>query len=358
MNNNKKIAIISSSLGIGGAQRFASNLSFIIEDLGYEVHNIIINDSVEYDYKGKLLNLGLLCKNNLIKKIKKAVLICQYLKNQDIDIVIDNRTRLHFLRDLVYKLVYGNRKCLYVVHSSKLLMYLPNSVFLAKILYSKNDKVICVSKEIEEKINFKYNFKNIVTIYNSIEINNLKLEKPLNLPEKFFLFFGRFDEKVKNLTLMIESFIKSKIYKNDYKLILMGDGIDKDFIKEKIKQLKCEDFIKVLPFEKNPIPFIQHSRATVLTSKFEGFPMSLLESLASGIPVIAVDCPTGPKEIVIDKFNGLLIENNNKFLLSEAFKKFTFDDELHQFCKSNSKKSIEHLSVAAISKEWKNVLKN
>ena len=80
MNNNKnKVAIISSSLGIGGAERFASTLSFILHDLGYEVHSIIINKKVDYDYKGELLNLGSECKNAFTKKIGKAFLVKQYL---------------------------------------------------------------------------------------------------------------------------------------------------------------------------------------------------------------------------------------------------------------------------------------
>ncbi len=359
MNNNKnKVAIISSSLGIGGAERFASSLSFILYDLGYEVHSIIINNKVDYEYKGTLLNLGKEIQNDWKKKFKKAFLVKQYLDKHNINIIIDNRTRLQFVRDLVFKLIYGNRKCYNMIHSSKLEMYLPQSVFLAKILYTNKDFLIYVSNDIEKTCKKKYNFKNTVTINNSIEIANVKYQKPFNLPDKYFLFFGRFDEKVKNLTLMMDSFLESKIYENGYQLILMGDGEDKEYIKELIKELNSEEFIKIIPFNNNPLPYLQYARSTVLSSRFEGFPMSLLESLASGIPVIAVDCPTGPREIVIDKFNGLLIENNNKFLLSEAFKKFAFDDELHQFCKSNSKKSIEHLSVLEISKQWKNVLKN
>jgi glycosyltransferase involved in cell wall biosynthesis len=55
---------------------------------------------------------------------------------------------------------------------------------------------------------------------------------------------------------------------------------------------------------------VQNARFTVLTSHYEGFPMSMVESLALGTPVF-VDCNSGPREIVIDEYNGLLVENYN-----------------------------------------------
>ena len=55
MQPNSKIAIVSSSLSVGGAERFASTLSFILDDLGYEVHHLIILEGVAYEYKGNLI---------------------------------------------------------------------------------------------------------------------------------------------------------------------------------------------------------------------------------------------------------------------------------------------------------------
>jgi glycosyltransferase involved in cell wall biosynthesis len=66
-----------------------------------------------------------------------------------------------------------------------------------------------------------------------------------------------------------------------------------------------------LPFNSNPFDIVQNARFTVLTSHYEGFPMSMVESLALGTPVVAVDCNSGPREIVIDEYNGLLVENYN-----------------------------------------------
>ena len=80
MKNNNKIAIVSASLGVGGAERFAGLLSFMLHDLGYEVHHLIILDHVDYDFKGKLVNLGKLFadEKGVFRAVKKGKHIAKY----------------------------------------------------------------------------------------------------------------------------------------------------------------------------------------------------------------------------------------------------------------------------------------
>jgi glycosyltransferase involved in cell wall biosynthesis len=91
----------------------------------------------------------------------------------------------------------------------------------------------------------------------------------------------------------------------------MGDGPDLNKIQDSIKGFQLEGYVTILPFNSNPFDIVQNARFTVLTSHYEGFPMSMVESLALGTPVVAVDCNSGPREIVIDEYNGLLVENYN-----------------------------------------------
>ena len=124
MKNNNKIAIVSASLGVGGAERFAGLLSFMLHDLGYEVHHIIILDHVAYDFKGELVNLGKLFSDEkgVFRAIKKGKYIAKYLYEKDIQMVIDNRSRPTIVRELLTKWIYGNRKVYYFFHSSNLQM--------------------------------------------------------------------------------------------------------------------------------------------------------------------------------------------------------------------------------------------
>lgn len=358
MKNNNKIAIVSASLGIGGAERFAGLLSFMLDGLGYEVHNIIIMDHVDYGYKGKLVNLGELFvkEKGIFRAVKKGKYIAQYLHENEIQMVIDNRSRPLMLRELFIKWIYNNRKTYYFFHSSNLEMYVTSSVYWAKYIFGKATKLVCVSKEIEEKLKIKYHFNNTTTIYNPIIFPENVSEKPKDAPEKYMLFFGRLEEEIKNFSLMLKAFSLSKVYQKGAKLLIVGDGSGKDFILSKIKELQLENHVELLSFQKDITPYIQHARCTILTSQFEGFPMSLIESLAAGTPVISVDCETGPREIIRDKSNGLLVPNHNENALAEAIKIMFEDEKLYQICKINTQKSVENLSLTTIAQKWKQLL--
>ncbi|NNT72788.1 glycosyltransferase [Flavobacterium sp. IMCC34852] len=358
MKNNHKIAIVSASLGVGGAERFAGLLSMMLQDLGYEVHHLIILDVVDYDYEGELVNLGKLFvkEKGIFRAIKKGKYIAKYLAENKIDTIIDNRSRPMILREIFTKWIYGNRQTYFMIHSANLEMYIPKSCFWANYLYRNATKLICVSKGIEESIKNKYLLNNTQTIYNPVVVTESVMEKPKHLPEKYLLFFGRLEENIKNFTLLLIAFSKSKVYENGVKLVIIGDGADKDFILAKIDILKLSDSVEMLPFQKNITPYIQHAHSTVLTSYFEGFPLSIVESLAVGTPVISVDCETGPKEIIQNNFNGLLVENHNEQALAEAIKKLFEDNNLYQNCKNNAKKSVEHLSLTTIAQQWQELL--
>jgi len=358
MKNHNKIAIVSTSLGVGGAERFAGLLSFMLADLGYEVHNIIIMEHVDYDYQGKLVNLGALFskEKGILKALKKAKYLAKYLKENAIDQVIDNRSRPKFLREVFTKWIYGKRKVYFMVHSSNSETYFPNFSLGVSYLYKNATKLICVSKGIENTVRHKYGLDNVTTIYNPIIFPETKAEKPKDVPENYLLYFGRLEEKIKNFTLLLNGFSISKVYENGTKLLIIGDGSDKDFILSKITELQLENHVALLPFRKDIRPYIHYAKCSVLTSRFEGFPMSVIESLAVGIPVISVDCETGPREIIQNNYNGLLIENHNETALGNAIKTLFEDDDLYQICKNNSQKSVEHLSLTTIAQQWQHLL--
>lgn len=358
MKNNNKIAIVSASLGVGGAERFAGLLSLMLFDLGYEVHNIIILDSIEYDYKGKLLNLGKLYpnENDIFRAVKKGNHIAKYLKENNIQTIIDNRSRSKFLREVFTKWIYGNRKVYFMVHSSNSEMYFPNFSFGVHYLYKNAAKIVCVSKGIEANVRQNFHLNNTTTIYNPIIFPNATFQKPNDIPDKYMLYFGRLEEEIKNFTLLLKAYSTSKVYENGLQLLIIGDGKDKGFIESKIKDLNLQNHVHLLPFRKDIMPYVQFARCSVLTSRFEGFPMSVIESLAIGTPVITVDCETGPREIIKNDYNGLLVSNHDEKALAKAMKVLFEDEILYQICKSNAQKSVEHLSVTTLAQQWKLVL--
>lgn len=358
MNNNRKIAIVSASMGVGGAERFAAMLGTMLHGLGYEIHHLIILDFVTYEYEGKLVNLGKMFaqEQGVFRAVKKGKYIARYLHDNQIDTIIDLRSRPMLVREIFTKWIYGQRKAYFMVHSSNLDMYFPKSRFWTKYLYSKVTKIVTVSKAVEQKIKQQYGLTNTKTIYNPVIFPDAVNDKPSGLPETYFLFFGRLEDTIKNLSLLLDGYELSDAKQKGVSMILLGDGSDKDALAEKIQQKQLGSFVKIIPFQKEVLPFIQHAKATVLTSRYEGFPMSLIESLAAGTPVISVDCESGPNEIVRNEVNGLLVENHKPEALANAMNLFIADEKLYQNCKNNAKQSVEHLSLNAIAQAWQQLL--
>jgi glycosyltransferase involved in cell wall biosynthesis len=353
----KKIAIVTTSLANGGAERVAANLSVMFNQLGFDVHVICINNAIDYDFSGQLYNLGIkVPTKGWLRKIQKAILLKRYLKANQISIVIDNRTRPVFWREVVYKWVYQNRNVIYMIHSFKLENYLPKSFSLARFLYAKNTQFVTVSQAIAQEIQRKYGFKKVQTIYNSIPDFTASQAVPTTESVPYILFFGRLDNSVKNFTLLLEAYKQSGLAKVGVQLKIMGDGPDASFILKQINQLELIDFVAILPFQSEPFAVIQLAKFTVLSSQYEGFPMALVESLALGVPVVSVDCQSGPAELIQSGENGLLVPNHNLQALADAMYELQTNTALYEKCKNNAQKSVEHLSLNSISLSWNNLL--
>jgi glycosyltransferase involved in cell wall biosynthesis len=203
-----------------------------------------------------------------------------------------------------------------------------------------------------------YGFKNITTIYNPIASNLLMEAENHSVNYKYILAYGRLDEAVKNYSLLLEAYKISSLVKENIKLVILGSGKDLDLLKTKVSNLDLENNVLFIPFNKRPLEIVAKAEFVCLTSRFEGFPRVLIESLSVGVPVISVNCKSGPNEIIKNEHNGLLVENYNANALAEAMNSFIFDKILYQHCKVNTKQSVEKFSIENISKDWRKLIES
>ncbi|EKO3877196.1 glycosyltransferase [Vibrio metschnikovii] len=148
-------------------------------------------------------------------------------------------------------------------------------------------------------------------IYNPVakHVEDYAKSHDLSKVEKqdYLLCVGRL-EKQKAFHYAIEGFAGIANEFPHLRLKIVGQGSLEQSLKQCAKDLGVADRVDFEGFQADMIPYYLHAKATLLTSLYEGFPNVLIESITLGTPVIAFDCPSGPREIIQEGINGYLVD--------------------------------------------------
>lgn len=355
-----KIALIGYGLSKGGGEKVMANLSLFFDRIGIEVHNIIVLDGVTYPYAGKLVNMGLQknLSNGLANKWKRLQFLRNYIKENNFDFIIDFRPRRKSIQELIIARFIYKAKTILTVHSFLIDYYMPKSVWLTRLIYNQTYATVAIVDQIKELIASQYHLKNLITIPNPINLEEVteKCNEAVAIDFEYIIGIGQYADNIKQFDKLILSYAHSVLPKNQIHLVILGTGNKEPFVKI-ASENGVLHFVHFLGFQENPFKYLKKAKFFVLSSLNEGMPNVLLESLACETPVVAFDCLTGPREIIKNKENGLLVENQNIEKLTEAMNLFIEDEELYQFCKKNAIQSIQRFSLENIGKQWLNLMK-
>lgn len=355
-----KIALVGFSLSKGGGEKVMANLSIFLEKKGIEVHIITVLDGVVFPYSGKHFNMGLLKNesNNFANKLKRLIHLRRYLKANNFDFIIDFRPRTKVIQEFVISRFIYKTKTILTIHSFLIDYYMPKSVWLTQLIYKKNYATIAIVPEIKELVEYKYNLQNITSIYNSVNLDEINKKGNINIQTDYdyIIAIGQYADNIKQFDKLILSYADSILHQKDIHLVIIGSG-NKDVLTKVIRDNNIQNFVHLLGFKNNPFKYLRKAKFLVLSSKNEGFPNVLLESLASNTPVISFDCSCGPSIIIEHKKNGLLVENQNLEKLTEAMNLFVEDEKLYNYCKENAFDSIQQFSLDNIGKQWLDLMK-
>jgi glycosyltransferase involved in cell wall biosynthesis len=217
------------------------------------------------------------------------------------------------------------------------------------------DAVIALTEQMKEKIGAFYK-RDASVIPNGINLDeyaglskeNLRAELKIEPDDKVIIYIGRLSA-VKGVEYLIRAMGLVKEKAPAAKLILIGDGSEKEKVKSIIKQLNLEHLIIQLPQVPNQnIPkYAAVSDLLVLPSLSEGFPMTILEAMASGLPVVAtkVSCLT---EIVKEGKNCFLVEPANPEQLAEKILLLLKNDGTRAMMSANNKESVKQYSWESV----------
>lgn len=175
------------------------------------------------------------------------------------------------------------------------------------------------------------------------------------LPRPTIVAVGRLDEE-KNYPLMIDAFSQASESHPDWSLCIAGDGPLKQQLQSQIDRQGLKDRILLLGRVRDIGTFLNQAEAYVISSTFEGFPNSLCEAMAAGLPCISTNCPTGPPSIIRHNVNGLLTANRSVDEMSHAMDSIMGNSALRERLSKEAINILDELNEKLIMKVWEQAI--
>jgi glycosyltransferase involved in cell wall biosynthesis len=171
------------------------------------------------------------------------------------------------------------------------------------------------------------------------------------LDSKVVVAAGRL-EKEKGFDRLIDAFAGVAADHPDWRLHLHGEGKREPHLRTRIHLLGLDDQVLMPGHTEDFQRVLEDASAFAMTSRAEGFPMVLIEAMSAGLPLVAMDCPRGPGEIVDDGKNGFLVEDGDVEGFAEALRTLVEQDDVRLRCGRRAKQDVHRYDPGAITGEW------
>lgn len=353
----KKIALVRWILDdSGGAERVAVSLANELTKK-YEVHLIgittkqsdlffKINSQVKYsnffDHRVRL------SKN--ILKISK--LLKKYFTDNEIEIVFGIGITANIFLSLAG--IGTQTKVVLCDHTNSIADNREFSRKVQRYVGAKlADKIVTLTQEDRRNFIRKYGISDnkIAYIYNWKEdgLSNV----PYNDESTKIVTVGRFDYQ-KGYDYLVQVAKKVLSEKSGWTWEIYGSGNqdEVDKIRDLINENDLQDKLVIKGLEKNQDVIYRDKGIYVMTSRYEGLPLVLLEAQQYNLPIVSFRCPTGPSEIVADGINGFLIDCYDVDQMSEKLLELMKNDDLRQSFSEHAKDNMDKFDKNKILNQW------
>lgn len=366
----ENIVIISHHLGgIGGVQKF---IALIANQFAKDGHNVLVigcatpkNTVINSEtLKSELYETVLLYNEDIFTTAPHKLFIDAFITKKSakyiqkrIDglknpiIIIANPLSYIFMKDVIVTKV---QQIIGQIHTSTDFILNKKGIFRAykffvKKYYAKVDRVLMLTEKDAEELAKALNWMHVSYIDNPLPFN-IKDNKCSTLTSKTAIMLGRLDE---NKQIDHAIYIFSEVAKKhaDWKLLIYGEGGEKELLQKQINKLDMDSNIKLLGVTTSVESVYENATVTLLTSQKEGMPMVLLESMAYGVPVISYNCSPGVENLV-SKNCGALIENGDKEAFIEAMFLFIENEEQIKVKGKGAYNHVQEFKTDRIAKRW------
>lgn len=359
-----RLAFFIHSMAFGGAQRAVANLSNYWAKKGWDITIITLASPDEPSYELnpsiKCINLNLAGKSHnilagLLKNLHRLISLRKMLYEIKPDIAVGIMDTANILLSLASFgmdiVLIGSERTHPPQNALK-----PVWQKLRCYTYYLLDSVVVLTQETKFWVKENTKARQVIVIPNPV-LFPLPLQSPIVSPKDYFgegkvvLAVGRLTHQ-KGFDLLIEAFSLLADKHSDWNLLVIGEGFLRDYLEQQIRALDLSERIFLVGRVGNIGEFYTQANLYVMTSRFEGFPNSLVEALAHGLPAVSFDCDTGPRDIIRQGVDGLLVPEGNVEALVEALDRLMSDSELRQAFAKRAVEARERFGIERIAPMW------
>lgn len=350
----KTILHIIDSLEYGGAQRLLSLLAQFTPPESYRMVVAVLQDKNPLAQKFEKTGVNLYLFNRARPSILKPLRFISYVyrnlkdiisicKKEHVDIIHCHLSDAEFL-GILAAVILGIRNVFITIHVSRLFPPYSKSdprllarKLLMRILYRFTKGIISVSKEVTDEVQniVKVSKEKIFTLINGIDTKvfespgdceYIREELGLNQNTKVLLNVGRLTEAKGQVYLINAMKLLASRYPG-IRLLIAGEGELKPFLKELVIRNELERFVIFLGTRDDIPELLSLADVFVFPSVHEGTPLSLLEAMAAGKPIVASDIPPH-RDLLVDRHSAILVSPEDSLDLAEAIEKLLMDSKL------------------------------
>lgn len=374
----------------GGVERAVGNLARYFQQLGNVCFQAYYN-AQDYDSCETVFRKQFVIQGDLR-------LLKSFIVEEKIDIVISNLMNKDHIRVLMpalnsFKTGTPNTKYCFYYHSypGHELRCLPPLFLLKRFCFLKGHRIkslaafaksmaimafpnIIRSYLLKKYVRISDNESNLIVLSESYKQDFASLVRASQIPsqwrsisnalsfpsvtasaggrEKTVLIVARLEEDAKRLTkaLKIWGRLASAYDVSDWQLVIVGDGIDRPIYERMVAKRKIPNV--VFEGRQNSLPYFMKSSIFMMTSAYEGFPMSILETMQCGCVPVAFDTFSAIRDLIEDGTNGYIVENNHIDDYVERLHFLMQNEDVRVQMAENGMRSVQRYSVDNIMKQW------
>lgn len=368
-----RVCLVIDSLRMGGAERVVVTLADHWASLGWQVSMATVRhpDTDHFRMSAEVERVDLGGKRDSARRsysveerfplwghMAAAIRLRRYVHSTKPEVVLSSLTKMNVTTWLA---LLGTRSTIVGAEHS----YPPTVALgalwrvLRRLVIPRLSHVTVLTKDTAEWFRRETGVHSISVIPNPVAFPIPTAEpivEPSDGEHAMLLAVGRLLRK-KGFDLLIDAFAVLARQHPEWKLVILGEGPERPALEEQVRAHGLDDHVEMPGLVGNVADWYSTADLMVMTSRAEGLPMVLIEALASGCPAVAVDCMTGPRDILRHEVDGLLVPENDQEALIQGLDRLMSDPLLRELYAERAVEAGTRFSTAQIAGQYEQLFR-